>query len=633
MMASIRHRGPDSEGHVVRGRLGLGHLRLSIIDLSEAGHQPMMSQDGAKWIVFNGEIYNYAELRRELEQKGETFRSSSDTEVLLRLYERMGPACLAKLQGMFAFAVWDEWTQTLFLARDRVGIKPLYYYHDDRTVVFASEIKAILQCPTISRRINPEGLITYFTFGHSIAPSTIYQGIQKLLPGHYLVSRDGRVEVSKYWDLMDGPVLKMSEREAAARISGLLESAVGSHMVSDVPVGAFLSGGIDSSAIVALMSRTSSQSVKTFSIGFDVGGRYNELDDARQIAKLFSTDHYEKVVTGLDVEALIQRLVYHYDEPFFDAANLPTLIVSEYARQHVKVVLSGEGGDEVFGGYRRYFAHTASRYFRMLPGFLRADGLKKFVPPSPRLRRVHKFFETIPITDEAARYGTWLACFTEDAKAELFAGALQPLLKQFDGYGSFRRYYNRFPRWDTANRMLYTDMKLWLPDTYLEKLDKAAMAVGLEGRVPFLDHRLIEFLFRLPGNWKVKGRTTKYLLKKSLEGLLPAKTLYKPKHGFAVPVDEWFRGHLKTFLAEVLFDRATNDPAYFKRGYIEKIFRQHIRGERDFGIQLWALLNFELWYRQFMTTRTESSKPLVLRVAAAEQPNLSSRPAPQPKPA
>ncbi len=600
MMASIRHRGPDSQGLVVRGPVGLGHLRLSIIDLSEAGSQPMVSADGSKWMVFNGEIYNYAELRRELEQKGETFRSSSDTEVLVRLYERMGPACLEKLQGMFAFAVWDESQRTLFLARDRIGIKPLYYYLDDRILVFASEIKAILQCPAVPRQVNPEGLITYFTFGHSIAPGTMYAGIQKLLPGHYLTCRDRRAELCKYWDLTDAPGSHATEREAAAQIRNLLESAVNSHMVSDVPVGAFLSGGIDSSAVVALMSRASSQPVKTFSIGFDVGGYYNELDDARLIAKLFGTDHYEKTVTGRDVEALIQRLVYHYDEPFFDAANLPTLIVSEFARQHVKVVLSGEGGDEVFGGYRRYCAQMASRYFQALLAFLRAGALKKCVPPTPRLRRVHKVLATMPIADEAVRYGTWLALFTEDAKAELFEAGLRPLLQKFDGYGSFREYYNRFPGWDTVNRMLYTDLKLWLTDTYLEKLDKAAMAVSLEGRVPFLDHRLVEYVFRLPGRYKVKGRSTKYLLKKSLEGLLPNSTLYKSKHGFAVPVDEWFRGRLKIFLADVLFDGSSHRSGHLNPAQLQKIFRQHTSGERDFGIQLWALLNFELWYRQFM---------------------------------
>jgi asparagine synthase (glutamine-hydrolysing) len=607
MMATIRHRGPDSEGHVLRGPVTLGHLRLSIIDLSAAGHQPMESQEGSKWIVFNGEIYNYVELKRELEGQGETFRSSSDTEVLLRLYERMGAACLAKLEGMFSFAVWDEPQRTLFLARDRFGIKPLYYYIDQNKLVFASEIKAILQCPGIPRQVHPESLITYFTFGHSMAPDTMYSGIRKLLPGHYMVCTARQACITKYWDLAQHAPPNVNEMEAAAEVRRLLEAAVNSHTVSDVPVGAFLSGGIDSSAVVAFMSQAASRPVKTFAIGFDIGGYYNELDDARLIAKRFGTDHHETIVRELDVAALIQRLVYHYDEPFADAANLPTFIVSEFARAHVKVVLSGEGGDEVFGGYRRYNAHLASRF---LPHFLSAKFWNKIVPQTPRFRPIHKALTTAPIPDEAVRYGSWLALFTEDAKAQVLDGALQSALEKFDGYGSYREYYNRFPNFDMVNRMLYTDLKGWLPDTYLEKIDKAAMAVGLEGRVPFLDHRLVEYVFRLPGRWKVRGRTTKYLLKKSLQGLLPESTLRKRKHGFSVPLDEWFRGHSKAFLADVLFDSGPHRSPYLRPASIEKIFRQHIAGERNFGIQLWALLNFELWRRQFL-------KPVEVQVQSA----------------
>lgn len=624
MMATIRHRGPDSDGQFVRGAVGLGHLRLSIIDLTDAGRQPMPSPDGSKWIVFNGEIYNYAELKRELEQQGETFRSTSDTEVLLRLYERHGPACLDKLQGMFAFAVWDEVHRTLFLARDRLGIKPLYYYVDECQLVFASEIKAILQCPGVPRQLHPESLITYFTFGHSMAPDTMYSGIRKLLPGHYLLCSARQTRIAKYWDLAPHPLLNVTETQAAAEINCLLETAVSSHMVSDVPVGAFLSGGIDSSAVVAFMSRASRWPVKTFAIGFDIGGYYNELDGARLIAQRFSTDHHEKIVTGLDVEALIRRLVYHYDEPFADAANLPTFIVSEFARQHVKVVLSGEGGDEVFGGYRRYSAHLASRYFQRLPAFLRGAGLSRFSPQTPRFRRLHKTLAAFAIPDEAVRYGSWLAFFTEDLKASLLDGALHSTLERFDGYCSYREYYNRFPDFDPVNRMLYTDLKAWLPDTYLEKIDKAAMAVGLEGRVPFLDHRLVEYAFRLPGRYKVRRRTTKYLLKKSLEGLLPESTLYKSKHGFAVPLDEWFRAGMKDFLAGVLFDTDPHRPGYFRRSSIEEIFRQHTRGERNFGIHLWTLLNFELWHRQFMRAAAPALSPELARCVAAPGRNESS---------
>jgi len=618
MMAAIRHRGPDSEGQVVRGAAGLGHRRLSIIDLSPAGHQPMRSGDHRYWIAFNGEIYNYADLKRELEGEGEPFCSSSDTEVLLRLYERMGVACLEKLEGMFAFAVWDDAHKTLFLARDRIGIKPLYYYLDDRWIVFASEIKAILQCPDVPREVNPGSLVTYFTFGHSFAPDTIFTGIHKLLPGHFMICSSAGTTVTRYWDIEEAPAHHDCEEEAAAKTRGLLERAVASHMVSDVPVGAFLSGGIDSSAVVAMMSRHSRLPVKTFSVGFDVGGHYNELEDARLIARRFRTEHHEKIVTGLDAEKLIERLVYHYDEPFADAANLPTFIISEFARQHVKVVLSGEGSDEIFGGYRRYYAQRDSRYFQLLPGLLRDRLCGVIAGKMRRFRRFHKALEMMRIPDEALRYAFWVAVFTEDAKAELFDRTLNIAREGFDAFRPYRQRYNRFTHWDVINRSLYTDLKGWLPDTYLEKLDKAAMAVGLEGRVPFLDHRLVEYAFRLPGRWKVKGHTTKYLLKKCLKGVLPESTIYKSKHGFAVPLDEWFRGRLKGFAAEVLLARDAKRPAYFRMKTIEKMMRQHVAGERDLGIQLWTLLNFELWHRRFMSQEYDAPLPPgEYRVAAA----------------
>jgi len=597
MTASISHRGPDSNGVFVRDRIGLGHQRLSIIDLSEAGSQPMRSLGGDKWIVFNGEIYNYAALKRALELEGERFVSSSDTEVLLKLYERYGSACLDKVDGMFAFAVWDASVESLVLARDRIGIKPLYYYLDARVLVFASEIKALLQCPMVPREVDPKGFVTYFTFGHSFAPDTIYRGIKKLLPGHILVCGAGGTCITKYWDLEDSPPKqRVSPHEAGSEVRRLLRSAVQSHMVSDVPVGAFLSGGIDSSAIVAYMSEVSPNPVKTFAVGFDVGGYYNELSDARMVAERFGTEHHEKIVTDLDVESLIERLVYHYDEPFADAANLPTLIVSEFASQHVKVVLTGEGVDELFGGYRRYYAHLAARYFRLLPSFLRGGFVKKLIPRR-RMRRLHKFMDTASVPDEAQRYGTWLSLFSENAKAQLFDG-IQNLSGGADGYESYRNYYNKFPHWDTVNRVLYTDLKGWLPDTYLEKTDKASMAVSLEARVPFLDHHLVEYAFSLPGRLKVRGRTTKYLLKRALEGVLPPEILYKPKHGFAVPLDEWFRGRLKTMFCDVCLGPSSASDGLVNKRVVEQMFRQHVNRERDFGIHLWTILNYQLWHKR-----------------------------------
>jgi asparagine synthase (glutamine-hydrolysing) len=372
-------------------------------------------------------------------------------------------------------------------------------------------------------------------------------------------------------------------------------------MVSDVPVGAFLSGGIDSSAIVAYMAKSSPRQLKTFSIGFDVGGEFNELNEARLIAQKFGTEHHEKTVTELDVEKLIQKLVYHYDEPFSDAANLPTFIVSEFAREHVKVVLSGEGGDEVFGVYRRYQAHIMSDRLRRIPAVLRHDVASKLIPVSARTRKVRKIIETLQIDETAKRYGTWVNMFSDEARMQLLMPAAKQALLEFDGYDVFRQYMQRPHNWDTTNRIMYTDLKGWMPDTYLEKIDKAAMAVGLEGRVPFLDHRLVAYAYSLPGPMKVRGRVTKYALKKSLEPVLPNSTLYRPKHGFSVPLNAWFRGSLRKFVGDVLFDSSSRHAAYLDQGFVSKLYDEHLRGERDWGTQLWAILNFELWHRTFMS--------------------------------
>jgi asparagine synthase (glutamine-hydrolysing) len=601
MMAAIRHRGPDGSGMYLRGPVGLGHLRLSIIDTSELGHQPMATADGKLWITFNGEIYNFRELRTKLEQQGEVFRSNSDTEVLVRLYERNGAECLHNLSGMFAFAIWDENKQELFMARDRLGIKPLYYFQDSNQLVFASEIKAILQDESIPREINERALITYFTFVHGFAPDTIYRGIRKLLPGHYMRCSVKGTTIVKYWDL-DG-IEQQSTVDSPAHLEEvryLLQRAVTSHMVSDVPIGAFLSGGIDSSAVVAYMATASARPIKTFSIGFDVGGQFNELKEARLIADKFQTEHHEKIVSSINVEELIHKLVYHYDEPFADAANLPTYILSEFAREKVTVVLSGEGGDEVFGGYRRYRAHITSELLRTIPEFLRFNLMKRLIPNHSNTRRLLKIVDTLQVVEEAKRYGSWVNIFNDDTRMQLFSPAIRDLLDEFDGYDVFRDYMHRQPQWDLPNRIMYTDLKGWMPDTYLEKIDKAAMAVSLEGRVPFLDHRLVEYAYSLPGKLKVRRSTTKYVLKKALEPVLPHSTLYRPKHGFTVPLDAWFRGRLSRFVADVLFDHTPRYCDYLDRGFVHKLYNEHTHGQRNWGTQLWAILNFELWHRTFL---------------------------------
>jgi asparagine synthase (glutamine-hydrolysing) len=581
----------------VQGRVGLGHQRLTIVDLSDAASQPMSSASGATQLVFNGEIYNYIELKRHLLSKRIEWRSASDTEVLLELFEAAGPASLKLIDGMFAFAVWDARIHTLVLVRDRVGIKPLYYYYDEHRLVFASEIKALLQCSFVTRAMAPTGLLTYLSFGYSIAPHTIFRGIRKLRPGYYLTCNVRGVTEHQYWDVPNtGDAREVSEADAAPEVRSLLTSAVRSNMTGDVPIGAFLSGGIDSSAVVALMTQAGHR-VKTFAVGFDVGGHFDELADARSVARTFGTDHYEATISAADVERLIERLAYHFDEPFADAANVPTLAISALARQHVKVVLTGEGGDELFGGYRRYRRHLATQTF----GFLRrvlSRGVLNRLSMLFRSRRISAFLRAVAIRDEAARYGMWHSLFSCETQAELVR-QMRGELESFDAHAPYRQLYNRASGWDSVNRMLYTDLKGLLPDLFLEKVDKASMAESLEARVPFLDHHLVEYAFSLPGRLKVKGPSTKHILKLALEGVLPGRTLVKPKHGFEVPLDIWFRGRLKTLFGDVcLATGAANN--CFETATVERIYRQHLTGERDWGMQLWTILNYQLWHNTYM---------------------------------
>lgn len=600
MCDSMSHRGPDEEGTYLDGNVGLGSRRLSIIDLA-TGHQPITNEDKSIWVVQNGETYNYRELMKNLQTMGHNFTTVSDTEVIVHAYEEYGIDCVHKFIGMFAFALWDRKRRQLFIVRDRLGIKPLYYYLDDKRLIFASEIKGILADTSIPREIDYKGLNNFFTFGHSVAPNTIYQGIKKLLPGHYLLCRDGKVEIKEYWDLHYSPSQGLlSEEEYAKRAYELLQDSVRLQLVSDVPLGTFLSGGIDSSAVVGLMSTLMDQPVKTFSVGFESGGGYNELPDARLVAEYFGTDHHElKVKPGHLVEVL-QKLVYHYDEPFGDAASFPTHLVSKFAREYVKVVLTGEGGDELFGGYRRYSVERWSEFYQRIPTYLREIVISKAVKTLPRFRRVKKAVNSMSIPAPDLRYGSWLTVFSDEMKMELFSAEVARLTEEFDSFEIYRQYYNKDGIPDLLSRMMYTDIKTWLPDTYLEKVDKASMAVGLEARVPFLDHRLVEFAFGIPSKYKIRGLMTKYILKRAMKGLLPESVLRKRKHGFAVPTDPWFRGELKDFAFDVLTDARTRSRGYFNPRYIEKLWKLHHSGKEVYDTHLWLLLNFELWHRIFM---------------------------------
>ena len=598
MSREIVHRGPDDDGVETSGPCGLAFRRLSIIDLSSAGHQPMRSSDGRLTIVFNGEIYNYRELRSELVASGVEFRSTSDTEVLLRLFERDGQAMLSRLRGMFAFAIWDAQTQSIFIARDRVGIKPLYFLVvPGERLYFASEIKAIIADPRVKRAVEPRALMQYLFFGHSSAPLTMFAGIQKLPAGHVLEAARGDVSTRKYWDVLD--LADIDDGRAPVDLVGdLLEEAVGTHMVSDVPVGAFLSGGIDSSGVVAFMSDIAPP-VQTFSVGFDVGGGYNELSDAQRIAQKFGAEHHELTVTHADAIAQIEKLVRHYDEPFADAAALPTYLVSRFAREHVKVVMSGEGSDELFGGYRRYVIGALASTMQRAPAGARELTQRLLMHWGSRraIRRLAGFLGENP---EAERYGRFLAQMDWELVPRLLKPDVLDAIGDYDPLWKYKECFEQGRRLDPINRLLYTDFNTWMVDTYLEKVDKATMAVGLEARVPFLDHKLAEAAFRIPGSAKLQCGVTKAPLKRSLFGILPLRTLVKPKHGFSVPVDEWFRGPLKSFVRETLLVPDARSAEWLDATVVAEICEGHFSGRRANGTAIWILLNFELWLRHYL---------------------------------
>lgn len=597
MTDTLRHRGPDDSGIFVDGGVGLGHTRLSILDLTSAGHQPMIDESGDLVVVFNGEIYNYPDLRRELLSEGARLRSHCDTEVLLHLYRTHGTACPRYLRGMFAFVVWDRRTRTLFAARDRIGIKPFYYYLDDRRFAFASEIKAICEVPDLDRRISLDAVSTFFAYGHSCAPQTIYERIRKLPPGCSAVIDGQGCRVERYWDLDGREDRAAGPVEHARRVATLMAGSVDAHMLADVPVGVFLSGGIDSSVIAALAARRG-ETVRTFSIGFDAGGDYDELDAARAVARHIGSEHHELVVQAGHVPDLLERLVWHYDEPFADAAAMPTYLLSKFARESVTVALSGDGGDELYGGYQRYVMQLLSEHGAWVhavapPG----SRVRRIVEARTGLRRLKKALAAFDLTDHRRRYAHWLTSFTSDMRQALFAGALRERDAGFDAAGL---YVAGMRGGAGLNDLLLMDLRTWLPDAYLEKVDKASMAVGLEVRVPFLDHPVVEHAFTIPGGLKLSRLRKKFLLKSVAAALLPQQILARPKHGFAVPLDQWFRGELLGYVKAVLLDGRVARRGYFDVAALERMIERHVARQDDSGDELWQLLNFELWHRRFV---------------------------------
>jgi asparagine synthase (glutamine-hydrolysing) len=604
MTSCLSHRGPDDEGLYIKGNVGLGHRRLSIIDLSQFAHQPMSNEDGTIWIVYNGEIYNFLELRDVLIKKGHTFRSRSDTETIIHLYEEYGPECLVYLKGMFAFALWDVKKQLLFLARDRIGKKPLYYWHSPITFVFVSEIKSILQDDNFQRKPDYTAIHHYLTYQYVPSPWTAFEGIKKLPPAHYLVLKNGNIEVKRYWKLSYLPKHTIKEKDLKAEIIERLKEAVRIRLISDVPLGAFLSGGIDSSTVVALMSGIMKEPVKTFSIGFKEE-KYNELGYARMIAEKFRTDHTEFIVEPKAVE-ILDKLVWHYNEPFADSSAIPTYYVSKLAREHVTVILNGDGGDENFAGYGRYKANQVSGFmhsFVPLPLARLVYPLVRLIPhgkdPDNFFWRLKRFLQEYTNTPEL-RNAQWLCHFTTEMKEDIYT---DDFLCRFANTDSFELILNRCGEAEAdsfLDRVLYADVMMYLPDDLLVKVDVASMANSLEARSPFLDHEFMEFAAGIPAEMKLKGLTTKYILKEALRNILPDEVLFREKMGFGVPIDYWFRNELKGMVYDTLLSEKAVSRGYFKKESIKKILDEHVSEKWNWHNHIWNLLMLELWHRMFI---------------------------------
>jgi asparagine synthase (glutamine-hydrolysing) len=597
MTEVLAHRGPDGQGILVNGPAGFGHRRLAIIDLV-TGDQPMSSADGSLSLIFNGEIYNYRELRRDLEARGLTFRTASDTEVLLRSYEAYGVECLRHLRGMFAFALWDGARRRLLLARDRVGIKPMVYAWDGRRLLFGSEIKALLQDPSVSRDLDWEALRDYLVFHYVPSPRTIFQSIRKVPPGSYLLLEEGREPVvRRYWDLRFDPV----ERPDAEWVEGLrwhLQDAVRSHMVSDVPIGAFLSGGVDSGSVVALMARASTAPIRTFSIGFDEAA-FDELAYARQVAQRYGTDHCEFVVKP-DALEVMPRLAWQLDEPFADSSALPTYYVAKITREHVTVALSGDGGDENFAGYRRYAAalrrHEGLDGFPGVVGRTAARLAASALPATARGQGYLELLGAAPID----RYFRMVTYQRDASLAALLTGEARARAGGRADHGEFRRLAADSGAPDYVSTLQYLDVRTYLPGDILAKVDWTSMLVSLEARVPLLDHVLMEYVATMPSRLKLADGSGKAIFKRAMGDALPPDVLTRRKMGFGVPLGSWFRNELRDYARDTLLGARARQRGLFAPAAVEGLLDEHARGRRDLSASLWALVMFEEWARRWL---------------------------------
>jgi asparagine synthase (glutamine-hydrolysing) len=599
MTDAVAHRGPDAAGYHVGPGIGLGHRRLSIIDLS-TGDQPLCNENGTVWTIFNGEIYNFAEVRAELTALGHRFKTHSDTEIIVHGYEQWGERAVERFRGMFAYAVWDQSKRRLVIARDRVGVKPLYYAElPGRGIVFGSELKSLLADPDVPREWRPDAVDAYLTLLYIPAPATIYKGIHKLEPGHVLVAENGGIRISRYWDLVftgDGDAAR--EEEYLEELDALLAESVALRQIADVPLGAFLSGGIDSSAVAAYMVQTSARPPITISVGFDHAA-YDEVAHARRVAEHLGCEFHPRTVTP-DIVSLLPKLAWHFDEPFADSSAVPTYYVSKAARELVTVALSGDGGDELWAGYARHrVEHWEQRARTALgPAGAAAGALGRVLPLSMKGARALRHLAASPAQAYALKHAYGM--FETDAKTRLYSGDFAASVGDADPLARFRDLYARCHSLDALDRGLYVDVNTYMVDDILTKVDRMSMAVSLEARDPLLDHKLLEFAARVPTSLKIKNGRGKYLLRKVLQRRIPADILERGKHGFEAPIGEWLRGPLVPMADALLTDGRLRDRGIFDDREVARLWQDHRAGRADHRHRLWQLMMLELWFRQFI---------------------------------
>nr|BBH88618.1 asparagine synthetase B [Thermosporothrix sp. COM3] len=620
MTQLIHHRGPDDTGYHLDGPLGLGFARLSIIDL-EGGHQPMCNETGEIWLVFNGEIWNYQELRKELIEKGHRFSTSSDSETIIHAYEEYGLDCFTRLHGMFGLALWDAPRKRLLLARDRAGKKPLYYTHVNGTLVFGSEIKALLAHPGVKREPDIQAMADFLSVRYVPGPETLFANIYKVQPGHWLLYEHDTLQENCYWDYQFGKIEQQAEEDYIQGIRAHIWRAVEERMMADVPVGAMLSGGVDSSIITGIMSKLTNQKVKTFAVGFDHPD-YSELPYARLVARHFGTDHHELVVKSSDMTQYWPLLTWHRDEPVSEPSDLGVYLISRLARQYVKVVLSGEGGDELFAGYPKYVVDWIAQYYHILPRVVRDNVIQQLLDRLPYSMRKLKNTARTLSQPAPQRWMSWFGIFNGPMKNELLSKHVLSSINM-DAARAFQRWLSKNPQRDDLSAMLYLDTRIWLPDNLLMKGDKMTMAASLESRIPLLDYHLMEYAASIPSHNKIKPFRAKYLLKKAFTDFLPHPILTRKKMGFNVPTGIWFRGGQRNLITQLLLSDRLCSRGYFNEEFIARMLREHLEGRTNYQAQLFTLASLELWFRIFIDSPKLEKPELSVEELLAEDQKVA----------